>query len=89
MRNVDGVLYQITATPNGDELRVGPYGGDFGILKVAPANKEVKECGAVGVLMGKEKSVIFGAPAVTYPPPEPKEPEHKLPVGDYSPSLST
>jgi len=87
MRNVDGALYQITATPSGDELRVGPYGGDIGVFKVAPANKEVKQCGAVGVFMSKEKAVMFGAPIVTFPTPEPKEPEHKLPVGDYTPSL--
>ena len=68
-------------------VRPTPYGGDLGILKVAPANKEVKQCGAVGVFMNKEKAVMFGAPIVTYPPPEPKEPEHKLPVGDYTPSL--
>lgn len=87
MREVDGVLYQLSATPAGDELRVAPYRGDYGTLEVAPANKEVKQSGLLGVLMGKEWSVLFGAPAITYPYPEPKVAQHKLPVGDYSPML--
>jgi len=87
MRNVDGVLYELSATPSGDELRVAPYRGEYGIFEVAPANKEVKQSGVLGVLMGKERSVMFGAPAITYPYPEPKVAQHKLPVGDYSPMM--
>jgi len=87
MREVDGVLYQLSATPSGDELRVAPYRGEYGIFEVAPANKEVKQSGLLGVLTGKEWSVMFGAPAITYPYPEAKVAQHKVPVGDYSPMM--
>jgi hypothetical protein len=84
MREVDGVLCQFSATPNGDELRLSPYRGDLGIFEIVPANKEVKDRGVLGVLMGKERTVVFGGPAMSSPPPEPKAAQHKLPVGDYS-----
>ena len=84
MREVEGVLYQFAASPSGDELRVGPYRGDVGIVKIVPLDKEAKSYGLLGVLQGKERSVVFGGPAMSNPPPEPTVAEHKLPVGDYA-----
>jgi len=84
MREVEGVFYQLSATPSGDELGVSPYRGDYGVFEIAPADKEVKDRGVLGVLMGKERTVVFGGPALSSPPPEPKAAQHKLPVGDYT-----
>lgn len=76
MREVDGVLYRFSATPSGDELRVGPYRGDYGVLEVSAGGKDLRDLGAVGLFVAKERAVTFGAPVLTFPLPEEKSPRH-------------
>lgn len=83
MRQVDGTLYAISATPTGDRLTVGPYRGQSGVFKIGPGGREIEKLGASGVLVSEEALVPVGN--VTVPSPAEKSPEHKIPVGDYVP----
>ena len=83
MRFDHGEFYEISATPTGDKLTVGPYGGPTGLLEVGPGNgKKVEKRGMAGIMMSEERIIPLGdiSPLGTA---EQKAPRYKLPVGDY------
>lgn len=85
MREVDGQLYALSATPTGDQLTVKPYRGDFGVLEIGPGKREIKDekkLGAVA-LLASDKQAIVGK--FQFPVPEEKPRQIRLPVGDYVP----
>jgi hypothetical protein len=83
-----GELYQISTTPTGDKLTVAPYRGDSGLLKVGPGDRPgIEKLGISGMLRSEQMLLPVGDIG-TLPPVE-NLPEHKIPVGDYTPmSLS-
>ena len=85
MREVDGQLYKVSATPTGDTLSVEPYRGAFGRFEVSSGDrKDLKKLGASGVLMSESTAVTLGKKLGQYPYLEKIQPG-KLPVGDYRP----
>jgi hypothetical protein len=88
LRWVGGEYYQFAATPTGDKLTVSPYRGETGLLKVSPGGRTgIEKVGLSGVLRSQRMMVPVGD--VSSMPPAEKLPEHKVPVGDYTPmSLS-
>ncbi len=50
MQRVDGEIYTITTTPLGDKLKVKPYRGDFGIFKIGPGARDIKDISVQGSL---------------------------------------
>lgn len=74
--DVDGTLFQASASPTGDKLTVGPFRGDAGVLRVAAGDrKKIEKLGIAGRL-GSADMVV---------PLEKKRREYRLPVGDYAP----
>jgi hypothetical protein len=85
LRPADGQLYQISATPTGDRLTVGPYRGEYGLLKVGPGERQnIERLGVSGVLYSEQMMLPLGD-VVSMPPAE-TSPEHKIPVGEYTPT---
>jgi hypothetical protein len=85
MQRVDGQLYTISATPLGDKLTVRPYRGDFGLFKIGPGGRDIKDISLYGSLRSQTQAIGFGAARR----PEGKEEkisECRVPVGDYLPS---
>jgi hypothetical protein len=88
LRPMDGELYQISATPTGDRLTVGPYRGEYGLLKVGPGERRnIEKLGVSGVLYSKQMMLPLGDVAAM--PPAENLPEHKIPAGDYTPTYLT
>lgn len=77
--NVDGQLYQCTASPAGDTITVKPYSGDFGTLAIADPQKKYKSAEiSMGYLMAKDKFVDLGQCPK-------KDDVAQIPAGDYMP----
>ena len=85
MFDVDGTLFQVSASPTGDKLTVGPFRGDGGVLRVTAGDrKKVKKLGIAGSLVSADVMVPLGD--VQSMPGQKKRSKYKLPVGDYAPS---
>jgi hypothetical protein len=84
LREVDGQLYTVSATPTGDKLTVAPYRGDFGQFEVGPGDGEVDRLGAVGSFTSEEALLTLGSRIDRYLTEKPRR--QQLPVGDYLPT---
>jgi len=75
--------YQFSADLSGDRVFVKAYEGKFGVFKLGPGNRDIKEMTANGILMTKTHSFVIGRPDSL------DHVEHiqqcALPVGDYLP----
>jgi hypothetical protein len=89
MKEVDGQLYQVAATPRGDKLTVTPYCGDFGWFEVGAGQRNIDKLGAVGMFMSRTPNLVRVGDVAAPLPPEKKLPRHRLPVGDYLPTYLT
>ena len=85
-QRIDGELYTFSATPLGDKLMAKPYRGDYGVLKVGPGGRDLKELSIDGSLRSENMDIGFGPERVKPGEKEKEESEFKLPVGDYYPS---
>jgi hypothetical protein len=83
---IDGQLYTFSATPLGDKLIVKPYRGDYGILKIGPGGRDIKDLSISGSLRSENMDVGFGPNPVKPGEMGKEESEYKLPVGDYYPT---
>jgi hypothetical protein len=81
MRHRDGEFYTLVATPPGDKLTVEMYRGPFGVFKVGPGDRKVKDIGFQGSFYGPKAFLNMG-PSRTNPAAKMMT-ECKLPVGDY------
>jgi hypothetical protein len=79
MRKVDGDLYSITASPLGDKLIVKPYRGDYGVFKIGPGGRDIKDLKCRGSLESKTALIEEME----------QRAEFKVPVGDYLPQYLT
>lgn len=79
MHCVDGILYQCSATPNGDAVIVKPYEGNYGTMTIADPQKQYKKTEITnGWLLSKDKIVdLSQCPQ--------KDDIPQIPVGDYMP----
>jgi hypothetical protein len=75
LRKVDGDLYSITASPLGDKLTVKPYRGDFGVFKIGPGDRKIKDI-KFGGSLESETALLDESAEIG---------EFKAPVGDYLP----
>ncbi len=86
-RLVDGELYKLSVTPDGDTLMVRRYRGEKGILRIEPGGRPITEVSMSGSLYSEPALVIVPVgrlPRVTGRLRNVAECE--LPVGDYYPS---
>jgi hypothetical protein len=84
-QRVDGELYTISSTPLGDKLKVRPYRGDLGLLKLGPGGRDIRDMSFSGSLRSTTAALAFGGEAVPAGE-EKKVREYAFPVGDYLPS---
>jgi hypothetical protein len=90
MREVDGQLYDISATPTGDKLIVTPYRGESGVLEVGAGARDVEKLGAIGMFISERPSLLTLGEFGALPSPDVEKPRrHRLPVGDYAPMSLT
>jgi hypothetical protein len=83
---VDGRLFQISATPTGDLLKVRRYRGEMGVLRIAPGNRKLAEVGMSGSLSSATTIVPIGR-APFLGSNLNKVQECQIPVGDYCPNM--
>ena len=76
-------FYTITAAPLGDKLTVGLYGGPFGVFKVGPGDRKLKEITFQGFFRSPTASLNIGIDRTNPADAKKKTTECKLPVGDY------
>jgi hypothetical protein len=87
MHEINGFLYQFSATPSGDKLTAKPYKGPFGTFKIGTGHRDLTHIGCRGSLCSQDKAVSVSG--------EDKNQTLKtiqscqLPVGDYLPSSLT
>jgi hypothetical protein len=83
LHEINGTLWGLSATPEGDRLLVEPYRGDFGMLSIGSARRFAWRKGLEGSLLAKDKIVLVGKDS----PGEPREPvaSWRVPVGEYAP----
>ncbi|MGD0516956.1 MAG: hypothetical protein ABSA26_05410, partial [Thermoguttaceae bacterium] len=89
VHRIDGELYTVAASPLGDKLIVKPYRGDYGVFKVGPGNRDIKDISFQGAFGSQTMAITFRP---DYNLPEEKQEkikECKLPVGDYLPKYIT
>ncbi|MFC1783319.1 hypothetical protein ACFL02_07005 [Planctomycetota bacterium] len=81
MRNIDGKLYNFSASPDGNRLFVRSYEGDFGFLEVGKTAGELKDAKfTAGSLVGRRNIVSLEDC--------PKEGDKiKIPAGNYRPNV--
>ncbi len=79
-------LWRLATTPEGDQLIVEPYRGDFGTLQVGSARKRVWTKTIVGSLRGQDRAVAVGDNSGTVPKPVSSA---RIPVGRYTPAYLT
>jgi hypothetical protein len=85
MREVDGELYDISATPTGDKLIVTPYRGELGLLEVGAGGRDVEKLGAIGMFISERPLLLTLGEFGGLPSPDVEKPRrHRLPVGDYA-----
>lgn len=89
LRWVDGTLYQISASPSGDQLTVGPYSGESGLIRVDAGGRDIdKDKLAVrGLLMSKQRTLPLGD--ISSPIAGEKSQEYTVPSGEYSATYLT
>lgn len=86
---VDGRLYVLSATPLGDKITVRPYRGDFGILKVGPGDRKIKDCVFGGSLASKTMMLRLRSDPTSPIRNQESVTEYRVPVGDYLASYLT
>ncbi len=89
MQRIDGTIYTIGVTPLGDKLIVKPYRGDFGIFKIGPGNRDIKDISLQGSLSTESGGIAVGPDPTTPGTKQEKLPECEVPVGDYLPAYLT
>jgi hypothetical protein len=89
MRQVDGKIYITTTTPLGDKLIVKPYQGDFGLFKIGPGTRDIKDISVQGSLSTETNSIGFGPTVIAPGVQGKKASEYAIPVGDYLASYIT
>jgi hypothetical protein len=80
----NGKYYRISATPSGDKLTIAPYAGDTGVLKVSAGSRQgIEKLGISGRLRADQTMLPVGdtTPLI----PTEKLPQHRIPVGEYTP----
>jgi hypothetical protein len=85
MRRCGDQFYTITASPLGDEVTVKPYRGPFGVLKIGPGGRKLKDFSFQGSFCSESTAICVGPDNGD----RKKVTECKLPVGDYLPSYLT
>ncbi len=81
LTNRDGEFYTLLATPPGDKLTVQIYRGPFGVFKVGPGDRKLKDISFQGSFYGRKAFITVGpGPANS---DGKKMSECKLPVGNY------
>jgi hypothetical protein len=86
MHQVDGEYYMVSSSPLGDKLTVKLYRGDFGVLKIGPGGRDIKNLSIEGSLRSETVEIGFGPDRTKPGEDEKEESEYKVPVGDYLPS---
>ncbi len=86
VQRVDGQLYIISATPLGDKLTVKPYRGNFGILKIGPGGRDIKDFSFAGALASETMSLALRPDPALPEQKQEKVRQYRVPVGDYLPS---
>jgi hypothetical protein len=80
-----GGYYQFSASPEGDQLFVKPYTGDFGIFEIGAGGRKIDKMEASGSFNSPTSSAAVGGDMLEWG--ELKHvPSCQVPVGDYSPS---
>jgi hypothetical protein len=79
-------LWRLGTTPEGDQLIVEPYRGDFGTLQVGAARKLAWTKTVVGSLRGQDRAVAVGDNSDIIPKPVSSA---RIPVGRYTPAYLT
>jgi hypothetical protein len=80
-----GGYYRFSATPQGDQLFVRPYTGDFGIFEIGAGNRKIDKMEVSGSLYSKDANVAIGGEPEDWGGRKPA-PSCSIPVGDYYPS---
>ena len=83
VQRVDGQLYTTSATPLGDKLTVRPYRGDFGVVRVGPGGRKIKDCSFNGSLESETMSLALAAGSDSSQRNLEWSQEYRVPVGDY------
>jgi hypothetical protein len=89
MRHVGDQFYTTAASPLGDKLTVTPYRGAFGVFKIGPGDRKLKDVGFQGSFRSKTTALSVGPNRMNPGDAAKKTSECKLPVGDYLPSYLT
>jgi len=89
MRRSGDQFYTISATPLGDKVAVNPYRGAFGVFKIGPGDRKLKEFGFQGSFRSETTAIGMGPDRASPGTAVKKMSECKLPVGDYVPSYLT
>jgi hypothetical protein len=87
MHRIDGKHYTASVTPTGERLTVGPYRGDFGLLRLGPGKRDIKKLSIDGSLYSETSAVAVGETDGLLRLVAPGTAECRLPVGDYLPAL--
>jgi hypothetical protein len=83
VQRVDGQLYVLSATPLGDKLTVRPYRGDFGVVKIGPGGRKIKDFSFEGSFASETMSLALAPDASPSQRNREKSQEYRVPVGDY------
>ncbi len=81
LRQINGQLIALSASPLGDELRIEPYAGEMGVLEVGPGGRAITDLGMSGGLASTSRMVSLGQRELI--PETQLARRHELPVGDY------
>ena len=83
VQRVDGRLYLLSATPLGDKLTVRPYRGDFGIVRIGPGPRKIKDYSFNVSLASETTSLAVVADSGSSQRNREESREYGVPVGDY------
>jgi hypothetical protein len=89
MRRFGDQFYTIAASPLGDKLTVTSYRGPFGLFKIGPGDRKLKDLGFAGSFRSETTALGVGPDGADSGEAKTKMTECKLPVGDYLPSYLT
>ncbi len=81
----NGTFYRFTATAAGDKLFVQPYRGPLGTLEIGSGGRDVRPLSLSGSLRSSETALSLSEQLGEMGPESARS--HRLPVGDYAPSL--
>ena len=84
LRWIDGALCEISASPSGDKLTVGPFRGDAGTIRVDRGGRDIDEekLAVRGFLESDDRILSLGD--MSLPIAVEKLREYEIPVGDYT-----